>query len=163
MLSTFEKREDTRVVIVFMGYGEFEESIKLLSINHKNIFFHPAVAPSIVLEYTTSADFGIHMIQNSCLNHYYCMPNKLFEYTMAGLPVIVSDMKEMRGFVEKYDMGIVVEEENSEAISNAIDKILTLDINELKVNARKFAEENAWEIQEKKMIEVYKGLIHDRK
>ncbi len=163
LLRTFEKREDTRVVIVFMGYGEFEESIKLLSINHKNIFFHPAVAPSIVLEYTTSADFGIHMIQNSCLNHYYCMPNKLFEYAMAGLPVIVSDMKEMRGFVEKYDMGIVVEEENSEAISDAIDKILTLDINELKVNARKFAEENAWEIQEKKMIEVYKGLIHDRK
>ena len=64
-----------------------------------------------MLRYTISADVGIHAIKNSCLNHYYCMPNKLFEYAMAGLPVIVSNMKEMRDFVLLNQMGVVVETE----------------------------------------------------
>ena len=80
------------------------------------------------------------MIQNTCLNHYYCLPNKLFEYAMAGLPVIVSNMKEMRELVEKYDMGIVVIDDKIESMNNAIDKILQSDIKQMKQNARRCAD-----------------------
>jgi glycosyltransferase involved in cell wall biosynthesis len=87
------------------------------------------------------------------------MPNKLFEYAMAGLPVIVSNMREMREMVEKYDMGIVVENATVESINSIIDKILTLDIDEMKNNARRCAEENVWEKQEIKMINEYKMVL----
>jgi len=160
LLETFKKRDDDKVVIVFMGYGQLEEDIKIASKENKNIFFHPAVAPEIVLEYTSSADLGIHMIQNTCLNHYYCMPNKLFEYAMAGLPVIVSNMKEMRELVEKYDMGIVVIDDKIESMNNAIDKILQSDIKQMKLNARRCAKENSWEVQEVKMINEYKRVLN---
>lgn len=159
LLNAFKSREDDKVVIVFMGYGELEESIKTASKEKNNIFFHSAVAPEIVLDYTSSADFGIHMIQNTCLNHYYCMPNKLFEYAMAGLPVIVSNMKEMRELVEKYNMGIVVEDDKVGSMNNAIDKILESDIEKMKKNARRCAEENSWEKQEIKMINEYKRVL----
>lgn len=162
LLEVFKKRDSDKVVIVFMGYGQFEEDIKTVSKEKNNIFFHPAVAPEIVLDYTSSADFGIHMIQNLCLNNYYCMPNKLFEYAMSGLPVIVSNMKEMREMVERYDMGIVVKNENIDDINSAIDKILESDIEKMKKNARKCAEENSWEKQEIKMINEYERVLNGK-
>lgn len=162
LLETFKKRDDDKVVIVFMGYGEIEEDIKIASKERNNIFFHPAVDPDIVLEYTSSADIGISFIENTCLSYYYCLPNKLFEYAMAGLPVIVSNMKEMRELVEKYDMGIVVTDDKIESMNNAIDKILQSDIKQMKQNARRCAEENSWEKQEVKMINEYKRVLNGK-
>ena len=162
LLESFKQRDDDKVVIVFMGYGEIEEDIKIASKERNNIFFHPAVAPEIVLEYTSSADIGISFIENTCLSYYYCLPNKLFEYAMAGLPVIVSNMKEMRELVEKYDMGIVVTDDKIESMNNAIDKILQSDIKQMKQNARRCAEENSWEKQEVKMINEYKRVLNGK-
>lgn len=159
LLNAFKLREDDKVVIVFMGYGELEEEIRKASSLKNNIFFHPAVAPEVVLEYTSSADIGISFIENTCLSYYYCLPNKLFEYVMAGLPVIISNMKEMREMVEKYDMGIVAKDESIYAINSVIDKILESDIEKMKKNARKCAEENSWEKQEIKMINEYKRVL----
>ena len=160
LLECFKKRDDDKVVIVFMGYGQLEEEIKNVSKERINIFFHPAVSPEIVLEYTASADIGISFIENICLSYYYCLPNKLFEYAMVGLPVIVSNMKEMKELVEKYNMGIVVVDNKLESINNAIDKILQSDIKQMKQNSRRCAEENSWAEQEKKMIKEYKKRIN---
>ena len=159
LLESFVKRKDDEVVIVFMGFGRLEEDIKTASKENNNIFFHSAVAPDIVLDYTSSADFGMHMIKNTCLNHYYCLPNKLFEYANAGLPVVVSNMKEMKELVEKYDMGVVVKDNKIESINNAIDKILDLDIERMKQNSRRCAEENSWNVQEKILKKVYQGMV----
>lgn len=162
LLECFKQRDDDKVVIVFMGYGEIVEDIKIASKERNNIFFHPAVDPDIVLEYTSSADIGISFIENTCLSYYYCLPNKLFEYAMAGLPVIVSNMKEMKELVEKYDMGIVVKDDKIDSMNNAIDKILQSDIKQMKQNARRCAEENSWEVQEIKMINEYKRVLNGK-
>ena len=162
LLECFKQRDDDKVVIVFMGYGELEEDIKIASREKNNIFFYPAVAPEIVLDYTSSADIGISFIENISLSDYYCLPNKLFEYAMAGLPVIVSNLKEMSELVEYYDMGIVVKDDNIESINNSIDKILLSDVEQMKKNARKCAEENSWEVQEIKMINEYKRVLNGK-
>jgi glycosyltransferase involved in cell wall biosynthesis len=81
---------------------------------------------------------------------------------MVGLPVIVSNMKEMRELVEKYDVGIIVEDDRASSINNAIDKILQLDLRQMKLNARRCAEENSWEIQEIKMINEYKRALNGK-
>ncbi|MBM3453884.1 MAG: glycosyltransferase family 4 protein [Bacteroidetes bacterium] len=162
LLETFKKRVDDNIVIVFMGYGELEDDITNSSLEYGNIFFQPAVGPDTVLEFTASADIGIHLIQNTCLNHYFSLPNKFFEYSMAGLPVIVSNMKEMSELVERYNMGIIVEEKNVYALNIAIDKILESDIKEMKQNARRCAEENSWEVQEVKMINAFKNKLYGK-
>jgi len=155
LLECFKKREDDKVVMVFMGYGELEDEIKSLARIKDNIFFYPAVDSDIVLEYTSSADFGISMIENTCLNEEYCLPNKLFEYIMAGLPVIVSNMKEMREFIEYYNIGVVANYK-IESVNKAIEQVLALDIEQMKKNLRKCAKENAWEIQEEILTKTYK-------
>ena len=64
-------------------------------------FFGPVPSDQVTL-YAASADLGIAPIENVCLSYYYCSPNKLFEYLLAGLPVIASDFPEMRHIIDKY-------------------------------------------------------------
>ena len=159
LLDAFKIRKDNIVVIVFMGYGELEGYIKDFAAKSGNIFYHEAVSPNELLDYTSAADIAtVSYVNNGCLNYYYCMPNKFFEYTMAGLPVLVSNLKDLSESVKKYNLGVVVNEDTPCGINNAIDKLLQMDFEVLKANVLKFAKENSWEIQEKKMIAVYEEL-----
>jgi len=162
ILDAFKARTDNKVVAVFMGYGELEQNIKGAAAEKNNIFFFPAVPPQVVLEYTSSADLGIHLIQNTCLNHDYCMPNKLFEYSMAGLPIIVSNMKDMSELVIKNKMGAVISDFSAKGINQAIDEFLNQDLTIMKVNAYRTACENSWEVQEKKMLAAYINMFEQR-
>ncbi|CUU85654.1 glycosyltransferase [Campylobacter hyointestinalis] len=159
-IEAFKRRKDDKVVMVFMGYGELEEDIKKAVKSTSNIFYHPAVSPDVVLDYTAATTAAVSYIYNSCLNYYYCMPNKLFEYTMVGLPVIVSNLKDMGYVVKKYKLGVVVNNDTIDAINLAIDELLGMDMANLRCNALKFAKEYCWENQEIKMLNEYKKLDH---
>jgi len=159
LLEAFKNIDNKNLVIVFMGYGVLEEEIKKISKEHHNIYFHKAVSSEILLDYTSSADFGILFYENSCLNHYYCSPNKMFEYLMAELPVIVSNLYEMRRLVEKNGIGVVAKENTPKGLQNAIIEAQKLDKNKLKDNIKKVKEIYNWQEQEKVLLEIYKGLF----
>lgn len=159
ILDAFKSRISDGIVVVFMGYGGLEKEIKDAAAQYPNIFFLPAVNPDVVLEYTSSADVGLSLIENTCLSYYYCMPNKLFEYSMAGLPVLVSNMKDMSEMVISNNMGVVVDNYTSIAINKAIDNFLNKDLDVMKENAYRAACENSWEVQEKKMLNAYHVLL----
>lgn len=159
ILDAFKERIDGNVVAVFMGYGDLTAEVEQAAKNHRNIFYFPAVSPDVVLDYTASADIGISLIENTCLSYYFCMPNKLFEYAMAGLPVIVSDMKEMAEAVQAADFGAVLTEYSVEAINAAVDRLAARDLSELSNNAYQFAQAHAWEQQEKVMLEGYQRML----
>lgn len=158
LLDTFKNIEDKKPVIVFMGYGPLEELVKNASQEYANIYFHKAVSPDVLLEYTSSADFGISTIEDSCLSYRYCLPNKMFEYTMAEVPVIVSNLPEMQRVVKDNNIGIVAKENSSEGLKEAIEKAAKLDKEELQQKIKKVKEVYNWEAQEKVFLEVYEGL-----
>jgi glycosyltransferase involved in cell wall biosynthesis len=158
LLETFKTIENKNAVIVFMGYGELEELIKEYSKKYESICFHPAVSPDILLDYTSSADFGISMIEDTCLSYRYCLPNKLFEYIMAEIPVIVSNLYEMNRLVEKYNIGVVAKENNVEGLKNAIKKALKVDKEVLRNNIKQVKTIYNWQEQEKVLLRVYKDL-----
>lgn len=154
-----KKEEDTKSVIVFMGYGPLENMIKETSKEYKNIYFHQAVSPDVLLDYTSSADFGISTIEDSCLSYRYCLPNKMFEYLMAEIPVIVSNLYEMKRLVVTNKIGVVAKENSPEGLKEAIEEAVKLDKEELKTNIQKVKTIYNWEEQEKVLLNVYKGLI----
>lgn len=158
LLSTFQTLQDTSAVIVFMGNGHWAHKIQTISKHSSHIFYHPAVSPEVLHEYTSSADFGISLIENSCLSYYYCLPNKLFEYLMAGLPVIVSNLYEMAKIVNTHHIGIIAKENSPEGLTEAINQITQIDPLVLKVNIEQAQRIFNWEIEEKKLIEVYRAL-----
>ena len=153
-----EENFNLQPVIVFMGYGELEELVKEYATKYENIYFHPAVSPDVLLDYTSSADFGISTIEDSCLSYRYCLPNKMFEYLMAEVPVIVSNLPEMKKIVEENKIGIVAKENTPQGLKEAIKEAIQLNKEELKQNIKKVKEIYNWQEQEKKLLEVYKGL-----
>ena len=79
---------------------------------------------------------------------------------MAGLPVLVSNVKEMREFVEKNEVGFVAEDCRVGSINNAVDEALTADLGKLQQNALSVSVSHSWEVQEKKMIADYQMLMN---
>lgn len=158
LLDTFKLLEGDKSVIVFMGYGPLEELVKSASQEYTNMYFHKAVSPDVLLEYTSSADFGILFYENNCLNHYYCSPNKMFEYLMAEIPVIVSNLFEMKRLVEENHIGVIAEDNNVKGLKKSIEEAMLLDQNKLQKNIQNVKEVYNWEEQEKVLLEVYKGL-----
>lgn len=91
--------------LVFMGFGSLTSAIKSAAENHLNLHLYPAVPPSEVIHYTRGADVGFALLDADCENHRCALPNKLFHYLHAGLPVIVSDLPEMGALVDRYACG----------------------------------------------------------
>jgi glycosyltransferase involved in cell wall biosynthesis len=158
LLDTFKNINDDKSIIVFMGYGELEDTIQKASKEYANIYFHPAVSPDILLNYTSSADFGISTIEDSCLSYRYCLPNKMFEYVMAEVPVIVSNLPEMKRVVEDNKIGVVAQENTPDGLKEAILEAVKLNKNELQKNIQKVKEVYNWHQQEKVLLKVYEGL-----
>ncbi|MCP2041411.1 glycosyltransferase involved in cell wall biosynthesis [Neisseria sp. HSC-16F19] len=160
ILEAFKSRKDDQAVVVFMGFGQLEESIREASINYSNIFFMPAVSPDQVLNYTASADVGFSLAEKTCLSHFYCMPNKLFEYLMAGLVVVVSNMKEMSEFVSRNQCGFVLESADIESLNAIIDNVIKTDLVVIKQKSYQTALSYCWENQEKKMLVAYQDMLN---
>ena len=157
LLEAFKVMHD-KYTIVFMGYGLLEASIREASKNYNNIYLHEAVAPTEVLSYTSSADFGISTIEDSCLSYRYCLPNKMFEYMMVGLPVIVSNLPEMKKVVETFNVGVVLDENTINGITEAVEKSVKLDRKILEDNLKLVRDKYNWEEQEIMLLNVYNEL-----
>lgn len=160
ILEAFKKSTSDRLVVVFLGFGPLWESLADAAENHSNMFVHQAVSPDDLLQITTSADIGLSITENTCLNHYYCLPNKMFEYFMADLPVVVSDLYEMRRFVEKYKVGIRVGADiTPKSLREIFENISFEQVNLMKKNLGTVREKYNWERQERILLNTYRELI----
>ena len=157
-LEAFERVSSDKNVLVCMGYGPLENLIEEKSKLSNNIYCHPAVSPQVLLKYTSSADYGIAYMEDTCLSYRYCLPNKIFEYMMAGLPVLVSNLYEMKRLVEAHQVGVVAGENSVKSFKQAVDISINLNYRKTAKNALKASEIFCWEAQEKVLREVYRGI-----
>jgi glycosyltransferase involved in cell wall biosynthesis len=81
------------------------------------------VAPELVTAYAASADVGVSPIVPSSLNYRYSLPNKLFQYMAAGLPVVASDLPQVREVVDGARCGLVVDTTRPSEIAAAIERL----------------------------------------
>ena len=156
-------RQDIGLVIVggepkyHDEYNRLIESCSLIG----RVGILPAVSPNEVISLCSVADVGIHPIENTCLNHYYCLPNKLFQYIQAGIPVLCSDFPEMRKIVDGYKVGEVFDVEDINNISDTIN-ILFKDMKkmmEYKNNCIKASVTLNWNIEKLKLLDIYSQLL----
>ena len=106
------------VQLVLLGAGA-EEGRLLARARDAGASVHvlSPVAPELVEAYAASADVGVSPIVPSCLNYRYSLPNKLFQYMAAGIPVVASDFRQVRDVVEGSGCGVVVDTNRPGAIA----------------------------------------------
>lgn len=158
IISIFENPEDN-ICLVIMGFGHLEELCKKAAYYNKSIFFHDAVMPKKLFEYTCSADYGISLIEPMCLSYQLCLPNKFFEYLMAGLPVLSSNLIEPKKIINKYSVGVIAEDFEIDNIKRSIKDLLNKDADEFNESVNKLIYERSWNIQQKVLINFYKENV----
>lgn len=114
--------------LVFLGDGQMagplSRASKDLGLSHR-IHFLAAVPQSELLDLTASADFGIIPYQANCLNTYYCTPNKMFEFIAAQVPIVSSDLPELRRFVGQLGIGLVADLSNGLSAAKVLSSMAT--------------------------------------
>jgi glycosyltransferase involved in cell wall biosynthesis len=148
-----------RAALVIMGYGDLAGWVKEQAARHPNVFYHPAVPPDELLEYTAAADYGLSVIEATSLSYEYCMPNKLFEYVMARKPVLVSPTREQREFVERYGVGEVTRDTSPTAIREGVERLLAHHSSVFAMALDKARHEFAWERQEMTLSRIYVEIL----
>lgn len=133
--------------LVFLGYGPeraaLESLVEEMGLTER-IHFMDAVPPSMVPRVASDANLGVALLEDSCLNHRYALPNKLFEYIAAGLPVVASDLPEMRTVLESVGAGVTVQPEDHMELAGAIQYVLDHPT-EFRDGVRQAAETFTWE------------------
>ena len=108
--------------------------------------------------YTAACDIGLFLGESAGMNLQLALPNKLFEYIAAGVPVVATGWPEIRRVVREYDVGVLVEPGcDLEAVANAIRRAVS-DRKRLSANCVKAARELTWERESDRLLEVYARL-----
>jgi glycosyltransferase involved in cell wall biosynthesis len=121
----------------------------------------PSVAPEIVMSYIKSADIGVIPIQDVCLSYRYCMPNKLFEMAFSGIPACVSNLPEMKAFIDRERVGITMDQTDPEDIARAMHELYqrrkdyVVDEYRLSELFKKYS----WETQGHKLLNLYQNVL----
>lgn len=149
--------------LVVLGNGVLLSLLQQLAskyeIEHR-VHFHAAVPQKSLLQYTASADVGIIPYRATCLNNYYCTPNKLFEFIAAGLPVVATDLPEIRRIVQNNGIGVVGETESAQQLAVLVD-MLCSDTERLKKCKRAVlvaGKKINWQCESQILIDVYREL-----
>ncbi|MBW8050861.1 MAG: glycosyltransferase family 4 protein [Cytophagales bacterium] len=152
------------VVFAVLGKGNLlEEMIQLskkLKVDHKVKFFGFIPLEKLV-GYTKQADLGLCMGEDLGLSHHYSLPNKLFDYIHAGVPVLATPLVEIKKIINKYNIGQLIESHDPKHIADKINYMLANEerIKTWKKNLKIAAKELCWENEEKELLKVYKSLI----
>ncbi|BAF59285.1 glycosyltransferase [Pelotomaculum thermopropionicum SI] len=151
-----------RAALAFVGYGPLEVKLRQVvqSARLKNVHFLPAVQAWELPEFICGASLGLVLTEESDLNSRFSLPNKLFEYTAAGVPVLASDLPEIRRLVTKYDTGVLVDPRDRGGVRRFLTELLCDGerLARLRQNVLKAREILTWQQEVKGLINEYSKI-----
>jgi glycosyltransferase involved in cell wall biosynthesis len=151
-------------VLVIVGGGDVIEILKE-TVNKNQladrVIFIPKQPFETLFQYTVHADLGLTLDKDTNINYRFSLPNKLFDYLQAGVPVLASPLVEIKAALEKYNAGVFIENHSPEHIAEKINALIHDEplLKSLKENAKKAALEFCWENEEEKLISIYKAFL----
>ena len=146
--------------LVIAGDGDIKQQLEELVRTEKlenKVRFTGRLSIDELAELTPTADLGLSIEEDLGLNYRFALPNKLFDYIGAGVPVLVSDLPEMKAIVEKYDIGAICNSHDHRNLANAVNEALNNSdkIKTWKTNLIQTSQELTWENE----AEVLKGIF----
>ena len=155
--------------LVMMGWGTLEGELRGVSeqINNERsaqgrlqaiVFIPPAPQQELAL-WTAGGTVGIIPYENIGLNHWFCTPNKLWEYPNAALPVLVSPFPELSAPVLEYGFGwLLPEDQEPQALGRLIMSLGSEQIVEARANCGVFMQADNWQFYAEKLVDLYRSL-----
>lgn len=154
--------DDCQLVII--GGGDVLPILKeKVAQNHwdEKVKFFPRMPYQKMMAITQLAELGFTLDKDTNLNYRFSLPNKLFDYIQAGVPVVASHLVEIERIVRNYNIGTFVENHDPQSIAETIENALN-DKDSLalwKQNLTIAARELCWENEEKVLLGIYEKYV----
>lgn len=151
-------------ILYIIGAGDVFENLKKLVVDlaiAERVFVKDKMPYNKLMRYTKAADLGLSFDKNTNLNYEFSLPNKVFDYIQAGIPLLVTNRKEVAQLVRENNIGTVVESLEPKALAEQITAILNdAELQKtLQINLEKAAKIYTWEKESESLIKIYKDLV----
>lgn len=120
-------REVENAVLLIVGGGDAIPDLKRRVADSRlenRVIFKPRMPYAEMMSYTALADLGFSLDKGNNVNYQFSLPNKIFDYAYAGVPVMATDLVEVRKVLETYKFGKVVHSLEPSDLAGAINAFL---------------------------------------
>jgi len=147
-------------LLLIIGDGDVINDLKQMTIDlslQAKIQFLSRMNYGELMMYTANADLGLTLDKDTNINYRFSLPNKLFDYIQAGIPVLASRLPEIEKIIHQYQIGDFIENHSPEHIAGKINQMLANKENYKiwKENSIIAARELTWENEEQQLLKVY--------
>lgn len=155
MIETMSFLENSIFVIIGDGdiFEPLKEKVITKNLTHK-VHFLGRKNPKELHKITPLANLGISIEEDLGLNYRFALPNKIFDYIQANVPILVSDLPEMKSVVLDYKVGEIVTNRDPKKLAQQIENLLKKDFT---ITLEKAKETLIWEHQEELLLSIFKG------
>lgn len=158
MIAAIQKVDNAVLAIVGDGdvVPELKQKVAIEKWEDKVLFFGKRPYAEL-MNFTALSDVGVSLDKNTNVNYQFSLPNKIFDYIHAGIPLLVSNLKEVAAIVRDYEVGMVTD---SHEIDEIAEKLNTLFQDEnlqskYRENTKKAAKELNWKKETEVLDQVY--------
>jgi glycosyltransferase involved in cell wall biosynthesis len=138
MIDTVKILDDYLLVII--GTGDILEDLEQKVLNEgleNKVKFTGKMLPKDLRHLTPNATVGLSLEEDLGLNYRYALPNKVTDYLHAEVPVIVSDLPDMKKLVTEAEVGEILVERTPESLAKLIKKVAQNDYSAALQKAKK--------------------------
>jgi glycosyltransferase involved in cell wall biosynthesis len=150
---------DDTYLLVFIGSGDvlpyLKQRVISLQLQHK-VLFIDKVPLDVLQAYTRQAALGFTLDKPVSENYTCSLPNKLFDYVHAGVPVIASRLREVEKMVLRFQIGGFIDSYEPSHIAEVIHQAVTSGlVNTWKQNLMEASRQINWQNEEKTLLSMY--------
>ena len=162
MIEAMQFLENAQLCIIGIGpkKAEFEKLTSDLNLD-KKVKFLGQIPPSQLKLITPKADVGLSLEEDYGISYRYALPNKVFDYVHADVPILGTYLPEIKHTIEEYTIGKTIENHEPQHIAELIQKMLEEGKAPYQANLKKAAEVFNWDHEEKKLEKIFSPLLFD--
>ena len=150
-------------ILLIIGSGDVIPALKLMVVElrlNEKVKFEPKKSPSELFHYTLCADLGLSLDKNTNLNYRFSLPNKIFDYIQAGVPILASDLPEVKKIIEGYNIGCISPDHNIKNLATLMNKMI--DNKEMRLtwqeNLKAASQELNWDHEKSKLLSIFSSI-----